>query len=46
MSLLLRAKSSAFSMQKHRYYIVMVQCLCCNLISGSYLLHQNWVQER
>ena len=41
MSLLLGAKSSAFSMQKHRYYIVMAQCLCCSLIAGSSLLHQN-----
>gem|GEM_PF-1785717 len=21
-------------MQKHRYYIVMAQCLCCSLIAG------------
>jgi hypothetical protein len=41
MSLLLGAKSDAFSMQKHRYYIVMAQCLCCSLIAGSSLLHQN-----
>jgi len=41
MSLLLGAKSYAFSMQKHRYYIVMAQCLCCSLIAGSSLLHQN-----
>jgi len=43
MSLLLGAKSNAFSMQKHSNYIVMAQRLCWSLIVGRFLQYRNWM---
>ncbi|MBF1431940.1 MAG: hypothetical protein HXN47_00010 [Prevotella nanceiensis] len=38
-------------MQKHRYYIVMAQCLCCSLIVGVFFSieiewQELWIKER
>jgi len=51
MSLLLGAKSSAFSMQKHRSCNVMAQRLCCSLIVGVFFSieiewQELWIKER
>jgi len=51
MSLLLGAKSCAFSMQKHSNYIVMAQRLCWSLIASVFFSieigwQERWIKER